>query len=205
MGRLTWRLSSAAPPPSLFTAAAAAAPPPPFPPVACADPSYLACHGQNGGACLRAIAASECPTNPPVSVSTPQCHLGTVPVNGFCEGDGECGTTNINNCNPGGWDVYQIMSYTPYPPPATTRTHVGRRQRRRMPQSPQMPREPPASASPTVLAITAMSGAQSARHRTSMRRRPTFRPRRTGTTSRLAHAIQRRAVLPTYRCRHNRR
>ena len=30
-------------------------------------------------------------------------------MGGYCEADSECGTLNLNNCNPGGWDIYQIM------------------------------------------------------------------------------------------------
>ena len=129
-------------------------PPTPFPPMsACANPSYHACSGPHGSICLRAIEPSECPTDPgPHTVppggtwsQVPQCHLGVVPVEGLCEADSECGTQNLNNCNPGGWDVYEVMSYSPHPPampspplpaaaaalPALPRPRRRRRHRRR--------------------------------------------------------------------------
>ena len=39
------------------------------------------------------------------------------------EGDGECNTVGgLNNCNPGGWDVYQVLVPSPPPPPMWTIT-----------------------------------------------------------------------------------
>ena len=70
--------------------------------------------------CLRPLAAdgSECPT----SLGIANCISTTFTTLDYCEGDGECGTSNgLNNCNPGGWDMYQIMPtlalQNPPPPP----------------------------------------------------------------------------------------
>ena len=59
-------------------------------------------------AAFRQIAASERPAG--LSGRTPHCRSTSLNVGDYCEADEECGTRNINNCNPGGWDVYQIMA-----------------------------------------------------------------------------------------------
>ena len=68
-------------------------------------PGTLKCHGN----CLRPLSETECPLDPDL----PDCNSNLVPPWGLCEADyvthHECGTTDINNCDPGHYDVYQIM------------------------------------------------------------------------------------------------
>ena len=89
---------------ALAYAIEAQSPPPPSPspppptPVAftCPPDAPVECRTPNGNVCLRAILPSECPTGISFA-SMPQCHLGYVPIGGFCEADSECGTQNVNN------------------------------------------------------------------------------------------------------------
>ena len=71
------------------------------------------------GLCLVAIPRARCD-----SVELPRSYggsrfnirtcSGAVELGGFCEGDGECGTNQHHNqCGPGGWDIYEHVSYEP--------------------------------------------------------------------------------------------
>ena len=83
--------------------------PAPSPPPTSCPIDTLPCITQSGReVCLRAVALSECEAANP-SWSTPQCNVDTIRDGGYCEADGECGTSNIDNCDPDiGWDVYQV-------------------------------------------------------------------------------------------------
>ena len=110
--------------------------PPAIPPFYC-PPEQLPCLVSGMPArCLRPIDPTECPTNPPISGSTPTCHHTSLRVGDFCEADSECGTTDdLNNCNT--WfDVYQIMPSNPFPSPPPP------------PRSPPPPSPPPPSPPP---------------------------------------------------------
>ena len=98
------------------------APPSPTAPAPfwCESSSDLPCMTGSGLVCLRVVLPSACPTN--LDANTPNCQVGTVPIGGFCEADGECGTGNLDNC-PGGYDVYMTIAAVttgPPPPPTTT-------------------------------------------------------------------------------------
>ena len=98
------------------------APPSPTAPAPfwCESSSDLPCMTGSGPVCLRVVLPSACPTN--LDANTPNCQVGTVPIGGFCEADGECGTGNLDNC-PGGYDVYMTIAAVttgPPPPPTTT-------------------------------------------------------------------------------------
>ena len=62
--------------------------------------------------------------------------LSAVRIRSWCEGDGECGTTNIDNCNPGGWDIYRVVAMSNAPPT--------------LPSPPIPPPLPPAAPRPPV-------------------------------------------------------
>jgi len=108
-------------------------PPSPEPPEPSPSPEPFAClageilcpgrTSSTPAVCLRPIPRSECTVaTPPGGFSwrTPQCNRGLVYPGDYCEADGECSTGNINNCNPGGWDIWQVTSadgsFPPLPP-----------------------------------------------------------------------------------------
>lgn len=99
------------PPPMVPTAPATNCP---YGTIPCANPQVTVC--------LRPIPASECATASTVSRGfsrqTPNCRSAPlIQVGEYCEADSECGTGDINNCNPGGWDIWQVAaSLTPIPP-----------------------------------------------------------------------------------------
>ena len=103
-------------------------PPAPHPPTVC-PPGLLPCEM----GCLRPISSSKCPSD----ANLLSCDLAA--IGGLCEADGECGTDkSLDNCDPGGWDVYEIvpsllLPRPPNPPP---------------PPSPAPPPSPPPSPSP---------------------------------------------------------
>ena len=104
-------------------------PPAPHPPTVC-PPGLLPCEM----GCLRAISSSACPSD----ANLLSCNLAA--IGGLCEADGECGTDRrLDNCDPGGWDVYEILPSLllprpPNPPP---------------PPSPTPPPSPPPSPTPS--------------------------------------------------------
>lgn len=73
--------------------------PPPPPPISCSSCSA----GLSCNICLQRVTASECPSYANIQ----NCAHSSTTVGALCEADGECGTSNINNCNPGGWDIYR--------------------------------------------------------------------------------------------------
>jgi hypothetical protein len=115
-----------------------ASPPPPFPPYTCPD-GGLPCHGN----CLRAVPSDECPHG--IGSRTPNCNANGIAVGDFCEADGECGTSNLNNCQPGGFDIYQVEAKIPVPPSSP-------------PALPSSPPSPPASPPPPFPPYTCPDG-----------------------------------------------
>ena len=96
-----------------------ASPSPPLPPPYHCPAGQLPCRGN----CLRPLDSSECEG----AVATiggswamePNCAASSQNVGNYCEADGECGTdTATDNCNPGNWDIYEVMASTtvPFPP-----------------------------------------------------------------------------------------
>ena len=73
----------------------------------------LAC----GGRCLAVLPSVNCPANP---ANLPVCDsVTTLTLGALCEGDGLCDTNrNLDNCNPGGFDVYRVDEELASPPVA---------------------------------------------------------------------------------------
>jgi len=73
-------------------------------------PRSLPCDaGASCGMCLYAIPAAECPPEPAGGYGAwPDCN--SVAVGELCEGDNECGTTDIDQCG-GGYDFYRLAHY----------------------------------------------------------------------------------------------
>ncbi|KAJ8609477.1 hypothetical protein CTAYLR_005468, partial [Chrysophaeum taylorii] len=69
---------------------------------------------------LRAVAAFECP----VEYDIENCATASLQVGDLCEGDGECGTSDINNCEADS-DIYVVVIkyYSPTYAPTTSYVH----------------------------------------------------------------------------------
>ena len=107
-----------------------------MPPFTCAS-GQLPCAGPIGPYCLRQVASSECPSD----INTLVNCVGVggnlqIAIGGFCEGDGECGTSNdVDNCVIGSsnYEVWQFAGAnlrrhhhphraSPSPPPPLSTT-----------------------------------------------------------------------------------